>query len=243
MPGAPEVLFTCEHGGNDVPPEYRALFAGSQAALHSHNGYDAGALALARTLSRELNAPLIASEVSRLLVDLNRSQGHRGLFSDVTMDLPPRERRRILEAYYLPHRAAVAQAVAANRTTGKATLHVAVHTFTPVLRGKVRAVDAGLLYDPARAGERDFCTRWQEILRQLSPDLAVRRNAPYKGASDGLATWLRGVHPESAYQGVELEVNQKFLETSPAWETLCARLSQSLRAAIGAHWLPRPGQG
>jgi len=243
MPGAPELLVTCEHGGNDIPPQYRALFADSRALLAGHAGYDAGALCLARTLSLELGAPLIASEVSRLLVDLNRSQGRRGLFSCLTRNLPPGERRRILAAYYLPHRTAVAQAVAANRAQGKTTLHVAAHTFTPVLGGVVRAVDAGLLYDPARPREAAVCARWKEILHALAPGLAVRRNAPYRGATDGLATWLRSVHPESAYLGVELELNQKFAADAPAWARLCMLVTRSLRQAVAAHWDLRPGPG
>jgi predicted N-formylglutamate amidohydrolase len=243
MPDAPAILITCEHGGNAVPPRYRALFAKRRAELDSHAGYDPGALALAWTLSRACGAPLIASDITRLLVDLNRSPGHRGLFSATTRSLPPDERRRILADHYLPHREAVARAVAVNRSEGKTTLHVAAHTFTPVLRGSVRAVEAGLLYDPARAAEAALCARWQIALRALAPDIAVRRNAPYRGASDGLATWLRRAHPESAYLGVEVELNQKFLERAPAWEQLCARLAQSLQSTIEAHWDSLSGHG
>ena len=41
-------LITCEHGGNRIPPRYRDLFAGCEALLQSHRGYDPGALTLAR---------------------------------------------------------------------------------------------------------------------------------------------------------------------------------------------------
>lgn len=241
MPRAPEVLVSCEHGGNHVPEAYRALFAGVEERLGGHESYDAGALVLARALSGELDAPLIASEVTRLLIDLNRSRGRKGLYSAVTRKLPPGERRRILEAYYLPHRAAVAGVVAANRARGAATLHVAAHTFTPVLGGVARRMDAGLLYDPARPGEAALCARWREILRERAPALAVRRNAPYKGASDGLAAWLRRQHPETAYLGVELELNQKLLADARAWADLCALAARSLREAIGQDRGFRPG--
>src|SRR5689334_17093692 len=70
------ILITCEHGGNRIPPKYRALFRNARALLDSHRGYDAGALAMARDLAAALQAPLISSTVSRLLVDLNRSVGH-----------------------------------------------------------------------------------------------------------------------------------------------------------------------
>ena len=38
----------------------------------------------------------------------------------------------------------------------KQVLHVAVHSFTPVLHGERRNADVGLLYDPARPRERAF---------------------------------------------------------------------------------------
>ena len=48
------LLLTCEHGGNRIPPEYRALFRGATAALASHRGWDPGALALARRLGLKI---------------------------------------------------------------------------------------------------------------------------------------------------------------------------------------------
>jgi predicted N-formylglutamate amidohydrolase len=80
----PAVIVTCEHGGNHVPPPYRALFRGRERLLASHRGWDPGALTAARELARVLRAPLIFSRVTRLLIDLNRSPGHRALFSAVT---------------------------------------------------------------------------------------------------------------------------------------------------------------
>lgn len=236
MPSPPALLFTCEHGGNRIPPAWRGLFAGREAELASHAGYDAGALDLARELGREFEAPLICADVSRLLVDLNRSPGNRGLFSPLTRGLPMAERRRILEAHYLPHREAVARAVAVNGAAGLATLHIAVHSFTPVLRGVVRGAGVGLLYDPARGGERAFCILWQQALRALDPALSVRRNSPYRGASDGLSAWLRRRHPESAYLGLELEMNQKFLPDAAGWKRLCERVAGALRKTLAAHW-------
>src|SRR3954454_24119921 len=69
-------LVTCEHGGNRIPARYRPLFAGAEALLESHRGYDPGALQLGREIAAALDAPLVSANVSRLLVDLNRSIGH-----------------------------------------------------------------------------------------------------------------------------------------------------------------------
>ncbi len=89
-PAAPlaSFLITCEHGGNRIPTAYRRLFRGQKALLGSHRGYDPGALVMAKALARALNAPLVSSAVSRLLVDLNRSIGHPQLFSAATRGVP-----------------------------------------------------------------------------------------------------------------------------------------------------------
>ena len=60
---------------------------------------------MARALAREFAAPLVASTVSRLLVDLNRSAAHRSVFSEATRAAPAALRATILERHYRPYRA------------------------------------------------------------------------------------------------------------------------------------------
>ena len=91
-------LITCEHGGNRIPSRYRHLFAGFEALLQTHRGYDAGALALAGELARALAAPMFAAATSRLLVDLNRSIGHPRLYSEATRGAPATVRSEFRKA-------------------------------------------------------------------------------------------------------------------------------------------------
>src|SRR5664280_2584857 len=81
-------VITCEHGGNRIPRTYRDLFHAHQAQLDTHRGFDPGALIMARALATEFAAPLVASTVSRLLVDLNRSIGHPCLYFEATRNAP-----------------------------------------------------------------------------------------------------------------------------------------------------------
>ena len=173
-------LITCEHGGNRIPPRYRPLFAGIEALLQTHRGYDPGALAVARELAKALAAPLFVSTISRLLVDLNRSIGHPRLYSEATRRAPVAVRREILEKYYLPYRNRVERYVG-KRSRGRRVIHLSSHSFTPVLDGAIRNADIGLLYDPARRGEMELCRCWQRRIRTLAPQLKVRRNYPYAG--------------------------------------------------------------
>ncbi|MGR9108776.1 MAG: N-formylglutamate amidohydrolase, partial [Gammaproteobacteria bacterium] len=143
------VIVSCEHASNRIPAEFSRLFTGYEAVLASHRGWDPGALIFAGELAATLNAPLFSSEYSRLLVDLNRSRHHRELMSSVTRALPPAFREQILDQYYLPYRLRVEAAIAGLLARFGRAWHVSVHSFTPVLDGKVRQADLGILYDPA----------------------------------------------------------------------------------------------
>jgi predicted N-formylglutamate amidohydrolase len=225
-------IVTCEHGGNIIPVAYRGLFRGRRALLDSHRGYDPGALLMAQELARALRAPLVASTVSRLVIDLNRSIGHPHLYSAATRVLPAALRAEIVGEHYRPYRARVERGVRQSAKRGRRVIHISSHSFTPELDGDVRHADVGLLYDPARHGERELCTRWKATLGAMAPTIRVRRNYPYAGKGDGLTSYLRRRFPPDAYVGVELEVNQKIvLAAGRRWTQLRRVLITSLRTA------------
>jgi predicted N-formylglutamate amidohydrolase len=202
------LVVSCEHGGNLVPAEYRALFRGRRRLLASRRSWDPGALDLARAIARAAGAPLVATTVSRLVVECNRSIGHPQLFSEFTRPLSRDERTRLLDRYYHPHRGAVEAVVRSALRSHARVVHVGVHTFTPVMNGRTRSADVGLLYDPRREEEVAFCEVWLHALHWEAPALRVKKNYPYRGWSDGLTTTLRGKFGARRYLGLELEVNQ-----------------------------------
>ncbi len=227
------LILTCEHAGNVVPPKYRSLFAEHRHLLPTHRGWDPGALLLAREMAARYSAPLYFEETTRLLVDLNRSVGRPDLHSEATHHLSVAERREILDRYYHPHRRTVAAAIAAAVATGDRVVHVASHSFTPVLNGQVRSADIGILYDPARPGEVAFASAWLAALKAADASLRLRRNYPYLGTSDGVTMALRRLHPPDAYVGVELEVNQRYVEAGGrAWPKLRRTLVETLGAVL-----------
>ena len=225
----PAFLISCEHGGNLVPPAYRELFSGSRELLDSHRGYDIGILPLARRFAQRLQAPLVVSQITRLLVDLNRSEGHPRLFSALTRQLPAPERQQLLYDYYDPYRQQVRRKIQKLIRSEDAVIHLSVHSFTPVLEGKSRTTEIGLLYDPARPAEVEFCSLWQDSLQVTLPEMRIRRNYPYRGVSDGLVPRLRKEYPPEQYLGVELEVNQALpLQGEELWERVQWELVETL---------------
>jgi predicted N-formylglutamate amidohydrolase len=125
---------------------------------------------------------------------------------------------------------------------GRRVVHLGVHSFTPVLDGKVRRAELALLYDPRRPLERALCSAWADGLATALPHLAVRRNQPYRGASDGLTTWLRRRFPAEAYLGIEIEVNQRLLGPADRFPPeIGAALAACLRSAVAPSGPAPPG--
>jgi predicted N-formylglutamate amidohydrolase len=228
-------IITCEHGGNRVPAPYRPLFRGQKALLDSHRGYDPGSLVMARALAGAFAAPLVASTVSRLLIDLNRSIGHPQLFSAVTRAAPAEIRSQIVDEHYRPYRMQAEHLITQAVARGRRVIHISSHSFTAELDGKVRDTDVGLLYHPARRGEAELCARWKETLAALAPELRIHRNYPYAGKGDGLTSHLRMRFTPGDYVGIELEVNQGIVFTAGRrWTALRRTLIDSLRTACAA---------
>jgi len=224
-------VVTCEHGGNRVPSRYQDAFAGAASVLASHRGWDPGALTLARRLARSLGAKLVVATTTRLLVDLNRSEHHRAVFSQFSRPLPDSARQRIFDTYYRPYRSAVRAAIDGYLQDGARVVHISAHSFVPVLDGVVRRADVGLLYDPRRKREADLCRALANVLASEMPHLRVRRNYPYRGDADGLTTSLRRVYRGNEYAGVEIELNQGLLERPDNGRVVMAaicRAAQSL---------------
>ena len=229
-----QLMLTCEHGGNRIPREYAHLFRGAKSAVQSHRGWDPGALDLAHALGRSFGLPVHEVTWCRLLVESNRAPTNPRIWSEFSADLPAADKTEILERYWWPHRRAVEAAIARNLKAGRRVLHVAVHSFTPVMSGVRRNADIGLLYDSRRATEKVLCERWQSLLEAEDDAVRVRRNYPYIGATDGFPTWLRRRHGPKDYAGIELEVNQALFAARPlkAIHRLIARtLEQLLDAA------------
>jgi predicted N-formylglutamate amidohydrolase len=229
---ARQLVISCEHGGNRVPPAYRHLFQTNRRLLESHRGWDPGALECANRLASKLKAPLISGRTSRLLIDLNRSLQNRNVFSRYTHNLPPEERRAIINTIYLPYRLRL-QAIITKviRRYGFAA-HFSIHSFVPVLNGRSRDADIGILYDPGRRRETALASRLLAQLKVRNGQLRIRRNYPYRGSTDGATTHFRKLFADQVYAGVEIEINQRFPRgpDRKQWRALQETILQSLNS-------------
>lgn len=207
------IILSCEHASAEIPDEFQELFfthSHASSLLNTHRALDIGALSLWNSFKEQgtnLVSLAIKGEYTRLLIDLNRSEKHPSLFSTITQSLDKSTKKNILETYYQPYRQTILEQI---QKLSPPILHLSVHTFTPILNNIQRQTDIGLLYDPQRPFEKEFCRIWAKSIRINSSDYRIRMNYPYYGKSDGLTSFLRKQYTFEKYWGIELEVNQKF---------------------------------
>jgi predicted N-formylglutamate amidohydrolase len=220
-------FLSCEHGGNQVPDQYQALFEGAQTVLDSHRGYDKGALELFEALRLAGVHYNVFSTTTRLLVDLNRSLHRRSLFSEYTRNLSNTEKQLILEHYYYPFRNAFMHEALSVVRQDESVFHVSVHSFTPVLNGEARNADIGLLYNPGHGIEKLIAISWKERLQKLLPRFVIRYNYPYLGKTDGHVASLRKALGNQ-YAGIEFELNNKHAGNNEVYNAIALTYKEIL---------------
>ncbi|KTC65256.1 N-formylglutamate amidohydrolase (plasmid) [Legionella adelaidensis] len=226
------IVISCEHAQEKVPKEYAHLFATHKEIKESHEGYDFGALEIARFLSKALDTPFSYSQVNRLLIDCNRSLSNPRCFSKFTRALAKKEKQTLIDNYYLPYREETEKNILNLIKKDYQVLHLAIHSFTPMLNGVRRNTAIGLLYDPKRHGEAEVARAWHGILKNQQPHYKVRKNYPYKGNTDGFTTSLRKKHNQMDYLGIEVECNQALLHNKKSSQHVAETLLESLHELL-----------
>lgn len=240
-PWAPALL-ACDHASPRVPRALAGLGL-APAQLQRHIGWDLGAADLTAALAAALGWPAVLAGYSRLVVDCNRHLADPAAYpaaSDGTSvpgnsGLGPADRAARAAALYWPYHAAVGAGLAALAVAGGPPALVAIHSFTPVLAGRRRAVEVGVLWDtdarlaaPLLAG-----------LRRM-PGLVVGDNQPYTGRSP--VGFTVGYHAgRRGLPHVAIEVRQDLLADAAGvarWARLLAVALESILPA--ARTAPEP---
>ncbi|MDP2085381.1 MAG: N-formylglutamate amidohydrolase [Gemmobacter sp.] len=227
-------LVTCDHASNRVPDWVAGGDLGiAPEDMARHIAYDIGAAGLAAALAGELDCPCLLSDFSRLVIDPNRGEGdptlvmklYDGTIIPANRHAGAAETDRRLEALYRPYHAAYAR-LAARRPD---TVIVAIHSFTPCLKGRApRPWHVGVLYSHLDdrlsravlrllAGEADICTGDNEPYSGHLPGDAIDRHALQHGRHNTL-----------------IEVRNDLIATPAAQAAWAARLAPIVAAATAA---------
>lgn len=227
--GSASVVIVCEHASCFIPDRFDHLGLTVDART-SHAAWDPGALAVAKGMSQRLDAPLVASKVSRLVYDCNRppeapdAMPARSEVIDVprNKDLTAAERAERTNLFYEPFRATVAHTL----DTKADPVLVTIHSFTPVYHGSPRAVEIGLLHD-------DDTRLTDAMLASAAAHtkLKVARNAPY-GPEDGVTHTLKEHALPYKRPNVMIEIRNDLIATEDAQTDMAQMLSAWLTEAL-----------
>ena len=182
--GRSPFLVICDHASNFVPSGYGTLGLAA-ADLSRHIAWDPGALPVAAHLAEALDATLVESRISRLMIDCNRPLDAPDLISAISettiipgnVGLSAQERESRVALSWRPYHEAIDALVSQRLAQGRATMLVAIHSFNPVYRGVSRPWQIGIIHDD----DTRLAAPMISALRSLA-GLTVGVNEPYRPA-------------------------------------------------------------
>jgi predicted N-formylglutamate amidohydrolase len=241
--GSSSFVIVVDHASARIPRKLGDLGVPANE-LSRHIAWDIGALAVARRVAAGLDAPLVAQNYSRLVIDCNRDPrvptsiptvseltpipGNLGL----TDEQRSTRRRTIFDPYHDHISALLAERAAA----GRPTILVAQHSMTDSFKGARREMHAAVLYNR----ERRFAGLVLDRLRR-EPRLVVGDNQPYFVSDETDYTIPR--HGErGGIPHVEIEIRQDLLLDEAGQKDWADRITRVLQDAERAFHVEAPGQ-
>jgi predicted N-formylglutamate amidohydrolase len=239
--GRSNFVIAVDHASSRIPRRLGSLGLPAEE-LQRHIAWDIGALAVAKRLSKLLDAPLIAQNYSRLVIDCNRNPSVASSIPDLgeltpipgNVNLSAQElearRREIFEPYHRELRMLLDERLTAKRKS----ILVAQHSMTDVFKGARRDMQAAVLYNR----DRRFAQLVLQMLRRET-ELHVADNQPYFVSDETDYTIPR--HGEArGLLHVEIEVRQDLITAEPGQLKWAERIATALRDAERA--LPESAQ-
>ena len=201
--------------------------------LQRHIAWDIGALAVARQVAAALDAPLIAQNYSRLVIDCNRDPGVASSIPTMSewSEIPGNlnlsaaqvaaRRAAIFEPYHDCIRAVLDARVAA----GRPTILVTQHSMTDSFKGVRRAMHAAILYNR----DRRFAGLVLAMLRRDNT-LVIGDNDPYF-VSDDTDYAIPRYGEARGLPHVEIEIRQDLIGEASGQAEWAGRITRALQDA------------
>jgi predicted N-formylglutamate amidohydrolase len=244
--GRAPLLLLCDHAGKAIPQALGDLGI-EDHQLSRHIGWDIGALEVARELSRRLDAPLVSSTYSRLVIDCNRWPGGEGSVPPVSdgvvipanADVSEDEIQARAHGCFWPYHEAVDAAIDRFLARGIVPALLVIHSFTPHMNNVDRPWHVGVLWDQ----DARLPAGLLEALRRQS-NLVVGDNEPYSARASYVYTLRTHAVPHKLPH-CSLEIRQDLIGTTEAALDWAGRLATPIAEAVelAVSSLPPPSSG
>ena len=230
--GSADFFLTCDHAGRAIPRRLDRLGLPEHETWR-HIAWDIGIGAVGERLSQLLNAAVILQTYSRLVIDCNRDPKVASSVPEISetteipgnLGLSETARAARINGVFQPYHDTIAAALDRRAAAGRASVLVALHSFTPVFKGVARPWHAAVLYNrDARLARPLF-----ELL-SAEDGLVVGENEPYRVTD--LTDYTVPVHGECrGLPHVEIEIRQDQIADAGGQAGWAERLARLLPAA------------
>lgn len=230
---ASPLLLACEHAANHLPPAFGTLGL-ADGELKRHIAWDPGALPVAEGIARRLDATLIASTVSRLVVDCNRPLDAPDLIAELSETTPipgnvglsEGERRRRVDLAWRPFHETVERLIDQRLAQGRPLCMVTIHSFTPTWKGVARPWHVGVIHD---ADERMSAPLIAGLCAEGG--LVVGDNQPYAPADRVYFTLERHARPRGLPCAM-IEIRNDLIADAAGQDAWAERLARLLAPIV-----------
>jgi len=234
--GRSNFVIVVDHAGRLIPRRLNDL--GLPASeLQRHIAWDIGALAVARRVSETLDAPLVAQNYSRLVIDCNRDpqvatsipRTSESIDIPGNIDLSDADIAARCTEIFEPYHRQVRSLLDERAAAGRPTILVAQHSMTDVYLGVRREMHAAILYNR----DRRFAGLMLDSLRR-EPGLVVADNQPYF-VSDATDYSIPRHGEARGLPHVEIEIRQDLVSDDAGQTAWADRIARALREAEHAY--------
>lgn len=231
--GKSNLILVCDHASNRVPACLNKLGL-SDAQLADHIGWDPGAAAVARLLAKSLDAPLVLSSYSRLVIDCNRPlasselipEQSAGIIIPGNQNLSSYERDDRIQNIFIPYHDAIDALLDARLLSNPQhpAIFLSIHSFTPFLFNLQRPWHIGVSH---KSDDRFAKNLYNTLVRQ--DDIIVGFNEPYP--IEDAFDYSIPTHGETrGLPSAMIEIRQDGLTTQTGIARWAERIAQAYRA-------------
>jgi len=230
--GRSDFIILADHAGARIPRRLANLGL-PDSELQRHIAWDIGALSVARRVAQALDAPLLAQNYSRLVIDCNRDPKVATSIPRISelreipgnIGLSPGEIIARRAEIFDPYHQRIRELLDARQAIGRRVILVAQHTMTDVYNGDRRPMHAAVLYNR----DRRFAGVVLEMLRR-ERHLIIADNEPYFVSDETDYTIPHHAEARSLLH-VEIEIRQDLVNDETGQAEWAARMAGVLRDA------------
>jgi predicted N-formylglutamate amidohydrolase len=228
--GASTIILTCDHASKAIPKNLGNLGI-SERQRSTHIGWDIGAYVVAQALSMNLNAPLISTKFSRLVMDCNRPPFKDDSIPEIihgtsipgNMNLSDIELEKRFQEIFLPYHQEIDQVISVYTKAYKRISLFAVHSYTPTLKGRQRPWPIGITYQSPSPFSEHLLKELQKSIFQ-----PIGENEPYPITPEGdYSLYEHG--GKNGINSVLIEIRQDYLQNEETKRKIIALLTKILK--------------